>query len=149
MADIKITDLASAVSVDDSDYFVLDTGVDTLKTTGAQIRLATTGDLSALTTTAKTSAVAAINEVDSHADAAATAAAKCECLVIAVNGVSSLSQTVSDANIESDMVVVNSVLSNPAAQTSDWTITTGTGTLTIAGTISGTTNITLYLMKSR
>ena len=149
MADIKITDLASAVSVDDSDYFVLDTGVDTLKATGAQMRLAMTGDLSALTTTAKTSAVAAINEVDSHADAAATAATKCECLVITVSGVSSLSQTVSNADIESDMVVVNSVLSNPAAQTGNWTITTGTGTLTIAGTISGTTDITLYLMKSR
>lgn len=149
MADIKITDLASAVSVDDSDYFVLDTGVDTLKATGAQLRLATTGDLSALTTTTKTSAVGAINEVDSHADAAAEAAEKCECLVITVSGVSSLSQTVSNADIESDMVVVNSTLSNPAAQTGDWTITTGTGTLTIAGTISGTTDLTLYLMKSR
>lgn len=149
MADIKITDLASAVNVDDSDYFVLDTGVDTLKATAAQMRLATTGDLSALTTTAKTNAVAAINEVDAHADAAAEAAEKCECLVITVSGVSSLSQTVSNADIESDMVVVNSTLSNPAAQTGDWTITTGTGTLTIAGTISGTTDITLYLMKSR
>ena len=102
-----------------------------------------------LTTDEKGTLVGAINEVDAHADAAAAAAAKCECLVIAVSSVSSLPKTVSNANIGSDMVVVNSVLSNPAAQTGEWTVTTGSGTLTIAGTISGTTNVTLYLMKSR
>ena len=62
---------------------------------------------------------------------------------------SSLPLTVSNVNITDDMVVVNSVLGNPSAQTGDWTVTTATGSLTIAGTISGSTTATLYLMESR
>lgn len=70
-------------------------------------------------------------------------------LPITLSSVSSLPQTVNNAAIESDMVVVNSDLSNPAAQTGNWTVTTSNGSLTVSGNISGTTNITLYLMKSR
>ena len=70
-------------------------------------------------------------------------------LVVTLSSVSSLPQTVSNSSVESDMVVVNSVLSNPAAQTGDWTVTTSSGSLTVSGNISGTTNATLYLMKSR
>lgn len=58
---------------------------------------------------------------------------------------SSLPQTISNANITADHVVVNSVLSNPSAQTGDWTVTTAAGSLTISGSISGSTTITLYL----
>lgn len=58
---------------------------------------------------------------------------------------SSLPVTISDSNITADHVVVNSVLSNPAAQTGDWTVTTSTGSLTISGSISGSTTVTLYL----
>lgn len=47
--------------------------------------------------------------------------------------------------ITADMEVIHSVLSNPSAQTGDWTVTTSAGSLTISGSISGTTNITLYL----
>ena len=70
-------------------------------------------------------------------------------LVVTLSSVSSLPQTVSNASVESDMVVVNSALSNPAAQTGDWTVSTSNGSLTLSGNISGTTNATLYLMKSR
>ena len=70
-------------------------------------------------------------------------------LVVTLSSVSSLPQTVSNASVESDMVCVNSVLSNPAAQTGDWTVTTSAGSLTISGSISGTTNIELGLLKSR
>lgn len=70
-------------------------------------------------------------------------------LEVTLSSVSSLPQTISNASVESDMVVVNSTLSNPAAQTGDWTVTTSSGSLTLSGNISGTTNITLYLMKSR
>lgn len=70
-------------------------------------------------------------------------------LEITLSSVSSLPQTVSNANVESDMVVINSYLSNPAAQTGEWTVTTSNGSLTVSGSISGTTNITLYLMKKR
>lgn len=58
---------------------------------------------------------------------------------------SSLPVTISDSNITADHVVVNSVLSNPSAQTGDWTVTTSTGSLTISGSISGSTTVTLYL----
>ena len=75
--------------------------------------------------------------------------AKCETLVVSVASFSALPQTITNANIEDDMVVVNSVLSNPSAQTGDWTVTTSSGSLTISGSISGTTTATLYLMKSR
>ena len=75
--------------------------------------------------------------------------AKCETLVVSVASFSALPQTITNANIEDDMVVVNSVLSNPSAQTDNWTVTTSSGSLTISGSISGTTTATLYLMKSR
>lgn len=79
----------------------------------------------------------------------ATAIAKCETLVVSVASFNALPQTITNANIEDDMVVVNSVLSNPSAQTGDWTVTTSSGSLTISGSISGSTTATLYLMKSR
>lgn len=110
------------------------------------------GTLANLTTTAKTDLVAAINEVDSHADANATAIAKCECLVLTASAVSALPYTFSNAAIETDMVCIHSVLSNPSAQLADWTVNTDTaGSCVVSGSnaISGSTDITLYLMKSR
>lgn len=70
-------------------------------------------------------------------------------LVIETGTISSLPTTVTDDRIADDMVVVNSVLSVPSAQTGDWTVTTSDGSLTISGTISGSTTLTLYLNKSR
>ena len=66
-------------------------------------------------------------------------------LQITSGSFSSLPQTITNAKITSKHVVVNSVLSNPSAQISDWTVTTASGSLTISGSISGTTTITLYL----
>lgn len=66
-------------------------------------------------------------------------------IVVSKTGVSSLSTTITDANITSKHIVVASTLSNPAAQTGDWTVTTSNGSLSIAGSISGTTDITLVL----
>lgn len=75
---------------------------------------------------------------------------KCECLILSANGISALPYTFSNNAIETDMVCINSVLSNPSAQLSDWTVNTDTaGQATISGTISGSTNITIYMMKSR
>ena len=70
-------------------------------------------------------------------------------LVVDVEAFSSLPQTVVNENITADMVVVNSVLGTPSAQTSDWVVTTFDGSLSVAGDISGSTTLTLYLMKSR
>ena len=75
-------------------------------------------------------------------------------VVVTTPSFSSLPQTYTDAqlsaSITSDLVVTNSVLSNPSAQTGDWTITTNNGSLTITGSVasSGTT-LTLYLIKER
>lgn len=66
-------------------------------------------------------------------------------IVVSKSSVSSLSTTITDANITSKHVVVASTLSNPAAQTGDWTVTTSNGSLSIAGSISGTTDIELVL----
>jgi hypothetical protein len=64
---------------------------------------------------------------------------------ITQSSVSSLPITISDSRILAKHKVVNSVLSNPSAQTGDWTVTTSAGSLTISGSISGTTDITLDL----
>ena len=88
--------------------------------------------------------VAAINEIN-------TKVSKTEVLIIDVESFSSLPQTISNPLVESDMVVVNSVLGTPSAQTGDWTVATSNGSFTISGTsaISGSTTATLYFMKSR
>lgn len=54
---------------------------------------------------------------------------------------SSLPQTISNENITTNHVVVEWSLSNSGALVGDWTWTTSTGSITINGAISGTTNI--------
>ena len=80
---------------------------------------------------------------------AETVAETREVLVVTIASFSSLPHTITNANITSDMVVVNSVLGTPSAQTGDWTVTTADGSATITGSISSETSLTLYLMKSR
>lgn len=70
-------------------------------------------------------------------------------LTLDIASFSSLPQTVSNVNINSNMVVLNSVLGTPSSQTGDWTVTTNNGSLTISGSISGSTTLTLYLMEQR
>lgn len=64
--------------------------------------------------------------------------------------VSSASKTVSDPGITGDMEVVRAVLSNPAAQRGEWTVTTVTGALTITGAIAenAETGVVLYLARA-
>lgn len=47
--------------------------------------------------------------------------------------------------VTANHIVLQYELSNPSAQTSDWTITTANQSITISGTIHGTTNIRLVL----
>ena len=82
---------------------------------------------------------------------------KLEVLVVDCGTISSLPQTFNSsngaafANIEDDMVVLQSYFGNPNAATSNWTVSTGTGQLTISGSIASnsSTTLKLYLMKSR
>lgn len=64
---------------------------------------------------------------------------------VSTSSVSALPATINNAAILEDHVCVKAVLSNPSAQTGDWTVTTANGSATISGTISGSTDITLYL----
>lgn len=66
-------------------------------------------------------------------------------LQVDVPSFSSLPQTVSNADVTADHVVVNSVLGTPSAQTGDWTVTTSDGSITVSGSISGSTTLTLIL----
>ena len=70
-------------------------------------------------------------------------------LVIEISAFTSLPQIVTNENITDDMVAVNAVLGTPSAQTGDWTVTTSNGSVTVTGSISGETSLTLYLIKSR
>jgi hypothetical protein len=149
MAGIKITDLPSTQSLSSSDFLIIDDSVDTMKTTLEKVKEYSVGDIKDLDTTAKASIVEAINEVKGETTSLNTAAAKLETLIVSISSVSSLPVTANNSNIESDMVVINSELSDPSAQISDWTVTTASGSLTVSGSISGTTNIKLYLTKSR
>lgn len=75
--------------------------------------------------------------------------AKMECLVVDCGTISSLPATITNANVEDDMVALQSTLGTPAAQLNDWTVTAENGSVTISGTIRGSTTLTLYLCKSR
>ena len=74
--------------------------------------------------------------------------------VVNISNLAGLPQTITAAQVTADMVVVHSVLSMPAAQLCDWTVTAANGNLVIAkaGTGSGIgyggTDLTLYLEKT-
>lgn len=69
-------------------------------------------------------------------------------LMIEENSVSVFPKVISNADVTSTMVLVHSELSNPSAQTGDWTVTTADGSVTISGTISGSTNIRLIFTET-
>ena len=73
-------------------------------------------------------------------------------LVVSIPSFRSLPQTVTNSNITSDMVCIKAEIGTPAAQTSDWTVNTSNGSLTISGSINssiGSGEVKLYLAKSR
>ena len=72
-----------------------------------------------------------------------------EMLVGTVSTVSALPVTITNAEIRSTMYAIKAELSNPSAQTSDWTVATSDGSAVISGTISGTTDIKLYLYHGK
>lgn len=72
-----------------------------------------------------------------------------ETLVLTVPSFSVLPLTFTDSRISADHVVVYFELEHPLVQKGDWTVTTSDGSLTISGSISGSTAVTLYLNMSR
>lgn len=69
-------------------------------------------------------------------------------LHVSVASFSSLPQTISDVGITADMRVVECVFGTPSAITSDVTWTTAAGSLTLAGTISGSTTADIILIET-
>ena len=72
-----------------------------------------------------------------------------EMLVGSVSTVSALPVTITNSEIRASMYAIKAELSNPSAQTGDWTVTTADGSAVISGGINGTTDITLYLYHGK
>lgn len=101
-------------------------------------------------TTARNITAARLKEaVEYHAPVTSvngsTGAVTVKVLVIDIAAFSSLPQTVTNASITADHVCLKAELGTPSAQTGDWTVTTSAGSLTISGSISGSTTAKLYL----
>lgn len=91
-----------------------------------------------------------LSGIDSDISDLETSVGKLPVLVVTFSSFSSLPQTVTNSNITTDMVCLKAVLGTPSAQTGDWTVNTDTaGQVTVSGSISGSTTLTLYLAKSR
>ena len=69
-------------------------------------------------------------------------------LTIEIPSFSALPQTVTNSRITSEHVVVSATLGTPEAVVGEWTVTTANGSLTITGTISGSTTLRLVLGAS-
>ena len=58
--------------------------------------------------------------------------------------------TINDSRITADMECTASVIGNPSAQTSDWTVTTSAGEVVVTGTCSAATTLQMKLeVKNR
>ena len=62
---------------------------------------------------------------------------------------SSLPVTVSNASITADMGVIKGEVSNPSVQSTPITVTTAAGSVTLSGTLTGSTTITMWLARTR
>lgn len=103
-------------------------------------------------TTAATNAATSANSAATSANTAAAAATAAiaaiqEPLWVNMSTVSELPVTLNNAKITSDMICSAYVLGTPSAQMGDWTITTANGSVTVSGTISGSTTLMLLLEK--
>ena len=68
-----------------------------------------------------------------------------EIITVNTSAFSSLPKTVSNAAIKAEHVVLAYTLGTPKAQKDDWTITTADGSLTISGSIYGSTTMQIIL----
>ena len=89
-----------------------------------------------------------VDSLDTDINDLSTLTASYEPIRINIASFSSLPQTVSSSDITEDMVVLGYWLSRPSSQTGEWTVTTSNGALTVSGSISGWTALTLILGKA-
>ena len=117
--------------------------------------VATTGDYDDLTNkptipTVPTNVSAFTNDSGYQtASQVATAVEDAIPIIIEFPTFSSLPQTVTDSRITADMVRGSWYYTNPSAITSDVTVNTSAGSVTISGSMSGSTALTLELHKAR
>ena len=71
-----------------------------------------------------------------------------DAITVTLSSFSTLPQTVSNAAITADHEAVYLQAGTPSAMTGAWTVTTAAGSVTISGTISGSTTVKLVLVKS-
>lgn len=91
-----------------------------------------------------------IGDINGNMDILDSAVTKSEILIVDFGTVSSLPVSQNVTGAETDMVCIHAELGTPSAQQSDWTVNTNTaGSITVSGTISGSTTLKLYMMKSR
>lgn len=82
------------------------------------------------------------------AAAAVAAAVATEIVTVTFASFSTLPQSINNAAITADHVVLASELGNPTAQAGAWRVTTAAGSVTVSGSINGATTLTLILGKS-
>ena len=66
---------------------------------------------------------------------------------LTISNLSALPHTATNSKITANHRVVNAVFTNPAAAPSDWSYTTSAGSITLSGTMSGTTTVYLCLAE--
>ena len=144
MADIKISQLGAASGVTATDLFPMidGSGTSTTKLTAALLKLFTTGDITALTTSDKSSVVAAINELVTLLSKEALYFTS-----VAIAATTGTLATITNSKITSDHVVAHCVFANASAITSDVTVTSSTGSATLSGTCTSATTCDILLVK--
>lgn len=63
--------------------------------------------------------------------------------------VTSLPVTITNSGIRAEMALLRAEFGNRSAQTGDWTVTPANGSVTISGTISGSTTLVLYMASEQ
>ena len=89
--------------------------------------------------------------IDNGSETTKIPLAEMSALVVTFSAFSSLPRTLNNSAITSDMVAIGHELSNPSAQTGDWTVTTSNGSVQVSGDMAedSSTTLKLYLMHSR
>ena len=88
-----------------------------------------------------------IADINGNMDTIDTQLNKSRPLPLSKSSVSSLPTTITDSRITSTMICPpgGMRLSSPGAQVDNWTVATSNGSVTISGTINGSTTIYLWL----
>lgn len=77
----------------------------------------------------------------------ASAVTEAKVLPLTFSSFSTLPQTLTDSRITSTMVMVGWYVANDSAKTSEWTVTPADGSVTVSGSISGSTTLMIILAE--